>query len=193
MEMRPKGSGYKTQHCILEELRFATEPLWFEKIVVLLSGDRNKASRNLGVLVENGLITKRRDGHKIVYSLTEKGKHWSDWEGKIIIERLLAYQEPEEVMKKIEEWAKHLPPDFEDLALNDPELDRLWNEYSKEIHFLLEKEPRMKSLSPPEIIGWAKEVRKVQKEKNRKQLSFGARERRVGPYTKKASSFKPKE
>jgi len=51
----------------------------------------------------------------------------------------------------------------------------------------------MKNLSPPEIIGWAKEYRKAKKEKRRKSKSFGARERRVEPYTKKASPFKPKE
>lgn len=89
--------------------------------------------------------------------------------------------------------ARHLPPDFEDLDLNDPELDRLWDEYSEEISILLENESSMKNLSPPEIIGWAKEYRKAKKEKRRKSKSFGARERRVEPHTKKASPFKPKE
>jgi DNA-binding transcriptional ArsR family regulator len=72
---RPRGSGYRSQVKLLQELRSAPE-LVFEQLLRLTKLHRNTVASNLRVLRSRGLVRRRKQGRYAFYSITGEALAW---------------------------------------------------------------------------------------------------------------------
>lgn len=188
--MRPKGSGYKSQVRILNLFR-ETPTLRFKQIKERLNIDEHTLSRNLKVLTERKLL-KKEYGYR-GYSTTPEFHSLVTRARKLDFQRSMKemMKQPPMTEEEVEEMYKDLlngKTPAKDWEFIEPssfeEEERLWHEYQPEISELLKKDL---NLDRKLLFSWAHYLRKI-----RQLKSYGARERRVGPKTKKPSPFKPK-
>lgn len=188
--MRPKRSGYKSQAKILALFQ-ETPTLRYKQIKEQLSIDDHTLSRNLKVLTESGVL-KKESGYKgysvtsRFHSLLRKARvmDLSQNVQEMLKQPAMSMQEEEEFFRSL--LKGKLPPT--DWELVEPssfeEEEELSRKYQQEISALLKLNP---DLDGKLLFSWAKYRRKI-----KRRRAFGARERIVGPKTKRPSSFKPK-
>lgn len=192
--MRPKGSGYKSQGKILEALS-QEGTLRFRQIKHLLDNDNHKTSRNLKTLVRKGLIKK--EDRYVGYSLTPKFfERLRELDNQLMVKRLLEQKDDfdEEEFYKWLLNSETVPEGWEFIeAADDEEHEKLSLEYEPEIKEILEIARKAgQNVDSSLLYSWAHYLRKIRQSKKKKDISYGARKRKVGPKTKRSSPFKPK-